>query len=88
MTEKRSYSQTGFNALKARINPPRGRTKVQLPILNRLDRRNPAARGLIGWREGILSDLGGDDCVTTRRNARSSTWPCGRSCTSTTWTRG
>lgn len=64
MNDKRLYSNTGINTLKARLNSPRSSTKVQLPVMNRIDRRSPAARELMCWQAGLVSDLGGDDQIT------------------------
>ncbi len=64
MNDKRSYSSTRINTLKARLNSPRSSTKVQLPVMNRIDKRSTAARELMYWRDGIISDLGGDDQIT------------------------
>jgi hypothetical protein len=60
MTERRTYSRHGLNALKAR---------VKVRGLQAIDMRTAAARELIAWRNELVADLGGDQAVSAQQRA-------------------
>ena len=60
MKERRSYSRTGLNALKAR---------VKIRGLVAIDKRTAAAQALIAWRNELLADLGGEESVSATQMA-------------------
>ena len=60
MTERRAYTRHGLNAVKAR---------VKVRGLAAIDMRTAAAQALIGWRNGLLSDLGGEESVSNQQLA-------------------
>ena len=57
---KRTYSKHGLARQKAAFSK-RG--------VHALDRRTRAARELIQWRNDLVSDLGGEEAVTTQQHA-------------------
>jgi hypothetical protein len=59
-TERRDYSRTGLNALKA---------KVKVRGLAAIDKRSAPARALLTWRKELLADLGGEANVTAAKLA-------------------
>src|SRR5438128_2561227 len=58
MTERRAYSRTGLNALKAR---------VKVRGLQAIDRRTAGAQELLVWRAKLVADLGGEEEMTAAR---------------------
>jgi hypothetical protein len=60
VTERRSYSRHGLNVVKAR---------VMVRGLAAIDKRTAAAQALIGWRNELLSDLGGQESVSAQQLA-------------------
>jgi hypothetical protein len=60
MTERRSYSRHGLNALKAR---------VKVRGLQAIDRRSAAARALMRWRNDLVRDLGGEHQISAQQRA-------------------
>lgn len=58
--ERRAYSRTGLNALKAR---------VKVHGLQAVDRRTAGARELLAWRTQLIADLGGQDALTAAQGA-------------------
>lgn len=60
MTERRAYTRSGLNALKAR---------VKVRGLGAIDRRTAAARELITWRAALIADLGGEARLTAAKRA-------------------
>ena len=60
MSERRSRSRHGLNALKARL---------KLRGLAGIDQRTAPARALIAWRRELLDDLGGDGAVSAQERA-------------------
>lgn len=58
MTERRS--RHGLYVLKV---------AVKVRGLSAIDKRTAAGQALIAWRQELLSDLGGEDCVSAQRRA-------------------
>ena len=60
VTERRAYSRTGLNALKAR---------VKIRGLQAIDRRTAGAQELLAWRGQLIADLGGQEALTAAQGA-------------------
>ncbi|MBN2242798.1 MAG: hypothetical protein JW793_08910 [Acidobacteria bacterium] len=60
MTDKRPYSRTGLNSLKA---------KVKLRGLQAIDQRTAAAQALLAWRRELFTDLGGEEACNPEKKA-------------------
>ncbi len=60
MNERRDYSRTGLNALKAR---------VKVRGLHAIDMRTSAAQSLVAWRDDLLASLGGEEIVSAQQMA-------------------
>ncbi len=60
MKARRPYARTGLNALKAR---------VKVRGLHAIDRRTAAARGLLQWRQDLVTDLAGEDTLSVQKKS-------------------
>jgi len=65
--DKRPYSMTGINSLKAAITRKRHRGKVRLTLKDRLDMRYPETRRLLAWQGNLIADLGGEENLSTQK---------------------
>lgn len=59
-TDKRPYTRTGLNALKA---------KVKLRGLHAIDSRTAAAQALLAWRKELFEALGGEASCNPEKKA-------------------
>lgn len=61
--DKRSYSRSGVNTLKKSLSK-RGRGKIRLSIVSKLNKRDPHVRQLLALRDDIITSRGGHDALT------------------------